>query len=129
MKKIILFLTVTLGLLLTLTVRAQSGLSGSFGPSSPLNNAATNAGYQTTDSNNALALTSTIISAVLTILGTVFIILIIYGGVIWMLSEGNEQRVERAGNIIRQAIIGLLIVVGAYGISYTLLKMFAGQIK
>ena len=41
----------------------------------------------------------------------------IYGGFIWMNSRGNEQDVEKAKNIIRNSIIGLLIVIAAYAIT------------
>jgi cbb3-type cytochrome oxidase subunit 3 len=49
--------------------------------------------------------------------GVVFLALIIYGGVIWMLARGNETEVTRAKNIILYAVIGLVVVLGAYAIT------------
>jgi hypothetical protein len=131
MKKLILAVILSLTILTFNPVAAvrAAGLSDSFGSSSLLNSAASASGYKTSSDNNALSIASFVISLVLEILGTIFLCLIFYGGVIWMLAEGNEQRVERAGSIIRQAIIGLIIVISAYGLSYALLKIFSGQLK
>ncbi|PIS04865.1 MAG: hypothetical protein COT81_04390 [Candidatus Buchananbacteria bacterium CG10_big_fil_rev_8_21_14_0_10_42_9] len=57
------------------------------------------------------------IKAFLTILGVIFIILIIYGGFIWMKSMGNEDEIERAKRILRASIIGLIIILAAYSIT------------
>jgi len=85
----------------------------------PLDAAAKAAHYNTTsgasDINQIIAL---IIQSVLGILGVIFLILIIYGGAIWMTAEGDEEKVKRAQKIIRNATIGLLIVISAYAISY-----------
>jgi len=58
------------------------------------------------------------INALLTFLGIIFLLLMIYGGYVWMLSRGNEKETEKAKNIIRNALIGLLVVVGAYSITF-----------
>ena len=50
-------------------------------------------------------------------MGVVFLILMIYGGYLWMLARGNEQEVEKAKNIIQNALIGLVIVLAAYAIT------------
>ena len=65
----------------------------------------------------ALGAVGLVISVALSLLGVVFLILMIYGGFVWMNSRGNEQDVEKAKNIIRNSIVGLLIVVAAYGIT------------
>ena len=128
MKKIFFFLIIVFLFILTPQKMAFAGLSDSFSSTSLLTATAKASGYNP-QANSALALTSTVIAIALSLMGTLFIILIIYGGVTWMLAEGNEQRVEKAGNIIRQAIIGLIIVIGAYGISFALLQIFGGQLK
>lgn len=55
-----------------------------------------------------------VVGAILSFLGVVFLILMIYGGYIWMLARGNEQEAAKAKNIIKGAIIGLIIVLLAY---------------
>lgn len=58
-----------------------------------------------------------IIKAVLAFMGVIFLILMIYGGFKWMMAKGNEQDVTAAKDIIRNAIIGLIVVLSAYAIT------------
>lgn len=57
-----------------------------------------------------------IISVFLGLLGVIFVILIIYGGYLWMTSAGNAEKVSKAGQIIKASILGLLVIVGVYAI-------------
>ncbi|MFH1412602.1 MAG: hypothetical protein ABIG10_01045 [bacterium] len=59
-----------------------------------------------------------IIAVVLSFLGVIFIALMIYGGYLWMTATGNEEQVDKARNLIKAALIGLLIVIAAYAITY-----------
>ncbi len=49
--------------------------------------------------------------------GSVFLVLTIYAGVMWMTAAGNEERVAKAKKILGMASIGLLVVVMAYAIT------------
>lgn len=80
-----------------------------------LSDAGSNAGYAIAQSPTALV--TLIISAVLSILGIVFLVLIIYGGFTWMTAAGNEKGVAKAKNILMRATIGLVIVLFSYAIS------------
>jgi len=53
----------------------------------------------------------------LSFLGVFFVVLIIYGGFIWMLAKGDDAEVTKAKDIIRNAVIGLIIVLSAYVIT------------
>lgn len=55
------------------------------------------------------------LSAVLSFLGVIFIILIIYAGFLWMTSRGNDQQIEKSKNMIQAGFIGVMIVALAYG--------------
>lgn len=68
-----------------------------------------------------------IINVVLSFIGVIFMILMIYGGVLWMIAMGNDQRVEKAKNIITQSIIGLFIVLLAYAISFFVINIFTSN--
>ena len=59
-----------------------------------------------------------IINILLGFLGVVFLILIIYGGITWMTAGGNEEKVTKARTRMINAVIGLVIVMIAYGITY-----------
>ena len=60
---------------------------------------------------------SVIIYAFLSILGVVFIVLIIYAGFLWMTSAGSEEKVKKAKDIMLAAVIGLIIIFSAYVIT------------
>ena len=86
---------------------------------SSLDETADGTGHLKTKMSNAGALgtASLVISVALSLIGIVFLILMIYGGFIWMNSRGNDQEIQKALTIIRNSIIGLLIVVAAYAIT------------
>ena len=61
---------------------------------------------------------SKVIQAFLGLLGIIFIILMLYGGYQWMTARGNEEQVNKAKETIQRAVIGLVIVLSAYAITY-----------
>lgn len=63
-----------------------------------------------------------IIKAVLTLLGATTVILIVYGGFLWMTAAGNEERITKAKKILYNAVIGLIIVIMAYSITYFVIQ-------
>ncbi len=90
--------------------------------------AATKAGYETTgDVNNVNSLIAIIIRTALSLLGVIFLALLVYGGYLWMTDKGNEDQVKRARNLISAAVIGLIIVLSAYAISIFVLDQLASQ--
>ncbi len=60
----------------------------------------------------------TAVQAFLGFLGIVFVVLMVVGGYKYMLARGNEEKVTESLDLIRRAIIGLIIVAGAYAITY-----------
>lgn len=58
-----------------------------------------------------------IIRAALGLLGTIFLVLLVYAGYTWMTAGGNEEDVGKAKKLIAQAVIGLAIVMSAYAIT------------
>ena len=58
-----------------------------------------------------------IINAFLGVLGIIALVLIIYAGFRWMTAAGNEERVNDAKKTLQAATIGLIIVLGSYGIA------------
>jgi len=58
-----------------------------------------------------------IVRIVLYLLGILFVLLIIYGGIKWMTSAGNEEQIKKAKGLLVNAVIGLVIVVLAYAIA------------
>jgi hypothetical protein len=58
-----------------------------------------------------------IIGNILSLLGIIFLILTIYAGLLWMFSRGDESKAAKAADIIKGAIIGLIVVLGSYAIT------------
>lgn len=57
-----------------------------------------------------------VIGALLSLLGVIFVVLMIYAGYNWMTAAGEESKVETAQETIKRAIIGLIIVAGSYAL-------------
>lgn len=72
----------------------------------------------TTDENSVTVIVSQVIKVFLGLLATIFIILFIISGYNWMTSNGEEKKVKAAQETIKAAIIGLIIVVAAYIVTY-----------
>ncbi len=83
----------------------------SFDPGNTLQNG-TGLGNQ-----DPVVVVSYIINWVLSLLGLVALVLIIYAGFMWMSAAGNEERVTKAKDILKAAVIGLVIILGSYGIA------------
>lgn len=58
-----------------------------------------------------------LIGIVLTVIGALFLILLIYGGYKWMMARGAPEEAKKAKDIITDAVIGLIIILAAYIIS------------
>jgi hypothetical protein len=50
-------------------------------------------------------------------LGIIAVILILYGGFKWMTAAGDEGNIDTAKKIIAAGVIGLVIILAAFGIS------------
>ncbi len=87
----------------------------------PLDSAAKKAGYDTSKTSPN-PIIQTAIQAALSFLGVIFLILMIYGGFLWMIARGNEEKVDEAKKILTEATIGLIIVVAAYAISVLVIE-------
>lgn len=68
------------------------------------------------------------VNVVLSLVGILLIILIVYGGFLWMGAQGNEEQVAKAKGYIKNAIIGIIITLMAYSISYFVLSKLSGAI-
>lgn len=57
-----------------------------------------------------------IINFILLFLGVIAVGLIIYAGFLWMSSGGNEEKISQAKNVLKNAVIGLIIILSSWGI-------------
>lgn len=122
MKIKVVFFNIFLFLSFFSFVSAQ-GLQNAFGNAK---DTAAQGSYATYEEGDLLLTSSinNIINIVLSLLGIIFIILMIYGGVTYMLARGNEEQTKKAKSLITQAIIGLVIILAAYAITFFIFKFF-----
>lgn len=53
----------------------------------------------------------------LIMMGTIFGLLVVYAGYLWMTARGSTEFVTKAKNILINASIGIVIVMGAYALT------------
>lgn len=56
------------------------------------------------------------INGVLGIVGSLALVMVIYGGLTWMLAAGNQQRVTKGKDILVWAVVGLFVIFSAYAL-------------
>jgi amino acid transporter len=77
--------------------------AGDFGPYS-----------NTTNENSFTSIIGIVINTALSLLGVIFIVLMILAGYNWMTASGSQEKVQEAKDTIKRAIIGLVIVIGSW---------------
>jgi len=63
-----------------------------------------------------------VIGAILSLVAVIFFGLMIYGGFMWMTAHGKEEQSKSALETIMAAVIGIIIVLGAYAITSFVFK-------
>lgn len=81
------------------------------------------------DSANTLATTTqlgtrdpagivfTIVNTGLIFLGMVTVIIVIVAGFMWLLAAGTEEKITKAKDLLKGAVVGLIIVLMSYGLA------------
>lgn len=87
------------------------------------------AGYSAQTADSLTNTIGTLIQTLLGFLGVVFLILIIYAGLLWMTAAGNEDKVKKAQSILMSSVIGLIILLSAYAISYFVISNIQNSIQ
>jgi hypothetical protein len=57
-----------------------------------------------------------VINAVLGIVGSLALLMFIYGGLVWMTASGNSEKVQKGKNILLWATIGLVVIFTSYAL-------------
>jgi hypothetical protein len=65
---------------------------------------------------------------ILGVLGSFALLMFVYGGIMFLISIGNQERVQKAKSILTNAVIGILIVLSAWVIvNFIILALTAGR--
>ncbi|MFH1711861.1 MAG: hypothetical protein ABH846_01330 [Patescibacteria group bacterium] len=93
-----------------------------------LKETANTAGYDTNEATTAFGtyIGARIINPLFSLVGVIFLILIIYGGLLWMTGGGKEETLKKAKSILTNSLLGLVIVLLAYGLTRYIFLALAG---
>ncbi len=68
-----------------------------------------------------------IIKAILSMVGVIFFVLVLYGGLTWMLAGGDSDKVSTGRNYIIYAALGLGLIALSYGIANYVINLLGSQ--
>lgn len=74
----------------------------------------------------ALILVGNVIKMLLTFVGVIFFVFVLYAGILWMTAGGNEEQISKAMKILFQSVVGLTIVIFAYAITILVVDILFG---
>lgn len=116
MKRFLVVLTIILSLGLSGAVQA----SYNFEKDSGLKKAGEDLGYNTSrgGDNFIESYIGQLLTIVFSFLGLIFFGLILYAGFIWMTAQGNDSKISEAKKMLVNAIIGLIVILASYAITY-----------
>lgn len=110
LKQILILVCLVSILIIPYFVFAESSLE-------KLRNVGEKSGFDPATNEYTMArIAGTAVNAFLSLLGIIFVILMLTAGYNWMTASGDEEKITKAKNTIWRAIIGLLITIGAYAI-------------
>jgi uncharacterized membrane protein len=101
-----------------------------FDENSGLNQTAESGGFTNTLFNSSDSINtaiSQVIDIVLSFLGVIFFVLIIISGYQWMTAGGSKEQVQKAQGRLKNAVIGLAIVLVAYAITFLITSLLVNQ--
>jgi hypothetical protein len=70
-----------------------------------------------------------IINAVLGLAGVFFIVILVYAGIKYLTSSGDEEKVKDAKGMISSAVIGIVIVASAFALTAFVINQVAGALN
>ncbi len=83
-----------------------------------LNSTASEAGFSTSPGSGDLVnVIGQLIRSAIGLTGVIFLVLTVYAGFLWMTAQGDSDKIEQARNIIKNCVIGIIIVAASYSIT------------
>jgi Type IV secretion system pilin len=78
--------------------------------------------------NDILSVAVTVANWILGSVGAIALLFFVYGGFVFILSGGNEERVKQGKQILMNSIIGLAIVFASYLIIQFSIQLLGGKV-
>mgnify|MGYP001574851590 CR=1 FL=1 len=79
------------------------------------------------DVTNAKVLIGTIIKGVLGVLGSITLLMLVWGGFQWLTSAGSEEKVKSGTQTMIWALVGVVVIFSAYILINTLTNLLSGK--
>ena len=67
-----------------------------------------------------------IVKYLMTFLGIIAVVIILYGGFKWMTAAGNEEKIDEAKKLIGAGVIGLIVILAAFALAQFVLNAMYG---
>lgn len=64
-----------------------------------------------------------IIQGLISLAGIALVVLVFYGGFLWMSAQGSDEKIKKAKGIITSAVIGLVIIFAASAITTQVVRL------
>ncbi len=92
------------------------------GPTTETNNAI-KIQYPTADKiKHPAVIAKNIIYVIDGILGILMVILLTYGGFIWMTAAGDSKKTDKAKDLMQQSIVGLIIIIATWALAWFIIE-------
>ncbi|PIS04872.1 MAG: hypothetical protein COT81_04425 [Candidatus Buchananbacteria bacterium CG10_big_fil_rev_8_21_14_0_10_42_9] len=80
------------------------------------------------DLNDALELIYVVSSLILGIVGSLALLMFVYGGVMYIMAAGNDEQIKKGTDVLKNASIGIIIVLLAWSlVNFTILAFTGGE--
>lgn len=76
---------------------------------------------------NPQILIGTVINGIMGIVGSLALLMFVYGGLTWMTAAGGSEKVQKGKDIIMWATLGLIVIFASYGLVKFVLDVLAGN--
>ena len=63
-----------------------------------------------------------VVKVFLTLIGIIFMVLILLAGYTWMTSQGSEDKINEAKSRLKTGVIGLIIIIAAWSITHFVVR-------
>jgi len=122
MKKALVISLFSFLLLVTSGLSAKAAYN--FGENSGIKDVAKNAGFDINTVTQPEAYVGMILTILFSFVGLIFFGLALYAGIKWMTAQGNTSQVDQAKSTLTNAIIGLVVSLIAYALTFFIINFF-----
>lgn len=119
MKKMVVIAMAAVIMLPAVTVKAAADVSDLFG--TPDIQQKLQEGTLGND-KDPREIAASVINVIMGFLGIVAVVIILLGGFKWMTAAGSEDKIDEAKKLLAAGVIGLVIILSAWGITTFVLK-------